>query len=272
MSSDARDAYIAGKSGSTTYTPSSTSDGTDAASAFAAGVASTQSDKPEIFQNTVSQQDDGSFVVDKNPLQQQLDNFVRYVSRLASGEDVGGAMAGGAQRSKLAESIFNPMTLVDVGVTTLRYEVLAALLAKGVKASELEEILDLGSSTSFAAVNIAINNLAKSYGIDIDTEYQYEENLSENEMRKINNSSMGSSDTGGKPQFPPSQTIRTENEAASASQVPIELLNQIANNSTLANANVINPNTMAAGQSVFGQDDPVFSGIMSTNVGKQRVA
>jgi len=29
---------------------------------------------------------------------------------------------------------------------------------------------------------------------------------------------------------------------------------------------------MAAGQSVFGQNDPVFSGIMSTNVGKQRVA
>jgi len=201
-----------------------------------------------------------------------LDNFVRYVARLASGEDVGGAMAGGTQRAKYAMAIFNPATLVDVAVTTIRYDVLAALLSKGVKASELEEILDIGKSSSFAAVNIAINNLAKSYGIDIDTEYQYEENLSENEMRKINNSSMGSSDTGGKPQFPPSQTIRTENEAASASQVPIELLNQIANNSTLANANVINPNTMAAGQSVFGQDDPVFSGIMSTNVGRQRVA
>ena len=50
------------------------------------------------------------------------------------------------------------------------------------------------------------------------------------------------------------------------SQVPI------ANNSTLSQTNVINPNTMAAGQSVFGLDDPVFSGIMSTNVGRQRVA
>jgi hypothetical protein len=82
---------------------------------------------------------------------------------------------------------------------------------------------------------------------------------------------MGSSDTGGKPQFPPSQTIRGD-ETAAASQIPVELLNQVANNSTLSQANVINPNTMAAGQSVFGQDDPVFSGIMSTNVGKQRVA
>jgi len=200
-----------------------------------------------------------------------LDNFVRYVSRLASGEDVGGAMAGGAQRGKLAESIFNPATLVDVAVTTVRYDVLAALLSKGVKASELQQILDLGSSTSFAAVNVAINNLAKSYNIDIDTEYQYEENLSEDEMRNIKPSSMGSSDIGDKPQFPPSQTIRPD-ETAAASQIPVELLNQVANNSTLSQANVINPNTMAAGQSVFGQDDPIFSGIMQTNVGRQRVA
>ena len=71
-----------------------------------------------------------------------------------------------------------------------------------------------------------INNLAKNYGIDIDTEYQYEENLSEDDMRKIKNSSMGSSDTGGKPQIPPSQTIRND-ETAAASQVPVELLNQV---------------------------------------------
>ena len=49
--------------------------------------------------------------------------------------------------------------------------------------------------------------------------------------------------------------------------------------SSINNTNIImpnipnqNPNIMAAGQSVFGQDDPVFSGIMSTNVGRQRVA
>ena len=201
-----------------------------------------------------------------------LDNFVRYVARLASGEDVGGAMAGGTQRAKYAMAIFNPATLVDVAVTTVRYDVLAALLSKGVKSSELEKILDIGNNQGFAAVNIAINNLAKNYGIDIDTEYQYEENLTIDEMRKIKPSSMGSTDTGGKPQIPPSQIIREGNEAASASQVPVELLNQVANNSTLSQANVINPNMMTAGQSVFGQDDPVFSGIMSTNVGRQRVA
>ena len=50
------------------------------------------------------------------------------------------------------------------------------------------------------------------------------------------------------------------------SQIPI------VNNSTLSQANVINPNIAAAGQSVFGPTDPVFSGIMTTNVGRQRVA
>ena len=50
------------------------------------------------------------------------------------------------------------------------------------------------------------------------------------------------------------------------SQIPI------VNNSTLSQANVINPNIAAAGQNVFGPTDPVFSGIMTTNVGRQRVA
>jgi len=121
MSSDARDAYIAGKSGSTTYTPSSTSDGTDAASAFAAGVASTQSDKPEIFQNTVSQQDDGSFVVEKNPLQQQLDNlqnqdqafeFINTLNQL----DTGGTSGMGILNPELLGYIKDP--LVGLGAFT----------------------------------------------------------------------------------------------------------------------------------------------------------
>ena len=37
--------------------------------------------------------------------------------------------------SLFQKAIFNPATLVDIGLTTLRYDVLAALLAKGVKAS-----------------------------------------------------------------------------------------------------------------------------------------
>jgi len=59
---------------------------------------------------------------------------------------------------------------------------------------------------------------------------------------------------------------------------PAEVEGSSINNTNIIMPNIpnqnpnVNPNIMAAGQSVFGQDDPVFSGIMSTNVGKQRVA
>jgi hypothetical protein len=75
MSSDARDAYKAAISGATSYKPPENSDGTDAQAAFQAGIATTQANKPDIFQDSVSVQSDGSFQVDKNPLQQQLDNL-----------------------------------------------------------------------------------------------------------------------------------------------------------------------------------------------------
>jgi len=74
MSSDARDAYKAAISGATSYTPQNTDD-TNEQAAFAAGIATTQANKPDIFQDSVSVQSDGSFQVDKNPLQQQLDNL-----------------------------------------------------------------------------------------------------------------------------------------------------------------------------------------------------
>tara|TARA_R100001015_G_C4602944_1_gene157924 strand:+ start:132 stop:1199 length:1068 start_codon:yes stop_codon:yes gene_type:complete len=124
MSSDARDAYIAGKSGSTTYTPPSTSDGTDAGSAFAAGVASTQSDKPEIFQDTVSQQDGGSFVVDKNPLQQQLDNlqnqdqafeFINTLNQL----DTGGTGGMGILNPNILGYIKDPLVALGAFTTDM---------------------------------------------------------------------------------------------------------------------------------------------------------
>ena len=59
---------------------------------------------------------------------------------------------------------------------------------------------------------------------------------------------------------------------------PAEVEGSSINNTNIIMPNIpnqnpnVNPNMLAAGQSVFGQDDPVFSGIMDTNVGKQRVA
>jgi len=76
-SSDARDAYIAGSSGSTTYTPPEpgSGDGTNAGSAFEAGVSSTQNNVPGVLQDTVTTDSSGNFVREINPLREQLENL-----------------------------------------------------------------------------------------------------------------------------------------------------------------------------------------------------
>ena len=120
--SDARDAYIAGLSGSTTYTPPSTSDGTNVAEAFSAGVASTQANKPDIFQDTVTTQEkDGTLVRSKNTLQQQLDNlenqdqafeFINTLNQL----DTGGTSGMGILNPNILGYIKDP--LVGLGAFT----------------------------------------------------------------------------------------------------------------------------------------------------------
>ena len=207
---------------------------------------------------------------------EMIDNFIKYAGRLGSGTDVGGAMAGGAQRSLLADSIFAPDALIQLFSTSIRYDILSALLAKGVKPNELAQIVDVSQSGSFNVLNLAINNLAKSYGIDVDTEYVGAEFLSEEEVQNLKPiSSMGSSDFEQKSSIPTSQEIR-ETPLQETSQLPVNLQAPVAS-STLSNVNVasanrINPNTALAGQTVFGTDDPIFSGITNTNVGRQVVA
>ena len=120
--SDARDAYIAGLSGSTTYTPPKTSDGTNVAEAFSAGVASTQANKPDIFQDTVTTQEkDGTLVRSKNTLQQQLDNlenqdqafeFINTLNQL----DTGGTSGMGILNPNVLGYIKDP--LVSLGAFT----------------------------------------------------------------------------------------------------------------------------------------------------------
>ena len=120
--SDARDAYIAGLSGSTTYTPPLKSDGTNVAEAFSAGVASTQANKPDIFQDTVTTQEkDGTLVRSKNTLQQQLDNlenqdqafeFINTLNQL----DTGGTSGMGILNPNILGYIKDP--LVGLGAFT----------------------------------------------------------------------------------------------------------------------------------------------------------
>ncbi len=121
--SNAREAYIAGLSGSTTYTPSSTNDGTNVAEAFSAGVQTNQQNqnKPDIFQDTVSVQDDGSFQVEKNPLQQQLENLETQdqafnLINTLNEMDTGGTSGMGILNPNLLGYIKNP--LADLGAFT----------------------------------------------------------------------------------------------------------------------------------------------------------
>jgi len=121
MSSDARDAYIAGLSGSTTYTPPSTSDGTNAADAFQAGVNTSQSNVPSAFQDTVTTNDQGNFEREKNPLQQQLENLQNQDQALdlintINEMDTGGTGGMGILNPNLLGYIKDP--LVGLGAFT----------------------------------------------------------------------------------------------------------------------------------------------------------
>jgi hypothetical protein len=121
MSSDARDAYIAGLSGSTTYTPPSTSDGTNAAGAFQAGVNTSQSNVPGAFQDTVTTNDQGNFEREKNPLQQQLENLQNQDQALdlintINEMDTGGTGGMGILNPNLLGYIKDP--LVGLGAFT----------------------------------------------------------------------------------------------------------------------------------------------------------
>jgi hypothetical protein len=121
MSSDARDAYIAGLSGSTTYTPPSTSDGTNAAGAFQAGVNTSQSNVPSAFQDTVTTNDQGNFEREKNPLQQQLENLQNQDQALdlintINEMDTGGTGGMGILNPNLLGYIKDP--LVGLGAFT----------------------------------------------------------------------------------------------------------------------------------------------------------
>ena len=121
MSSDARDAYIAGLSGSTTYTPPSTSDGTNAAAAFQAGVNTSQSNVPSAFQDTVTTNDQGNFEREKNPLQQQLENLQNQDQALdlintINEMDTGGTGGMGILNPNLLGYIKDP--LVGLGAFT----------------------------------------------------------------------------------------------------------------------------------------------------------
>tara|TARA_S200002703_G_scaffold88975_1_gene76849 strand:- start:602 stop:3610 length:3009 start_codon:yes stop_codon:yes gene_type:complete len=207
---------------------------------------------------------------DENSIK-NLTDYKIYISRLLEGGDVGGAIAGASQRSLLRESVLNPGLLVEFGITTFKNEVLARILAKQANTKNLiDHNLTIFDNAKFASILSAYDRLADEFGV-VGTGG---DPINSATVPQIVPSSMSEYRPFDESQVAPlSSTLPTLDSMGKGADLPtINSQVPIASNSTLSQANVINPNMMAAGQSVFGQDDPVFSGIMSTNVGRQRVA
>ena len=163
--------------------------------------------------------------------------------------------------------MFNAPKLFNIGTTLVKYDLLAQALSKPVTQEILQGVTNEQLRSNPAQVIKALltsltREISDDFGqypestLEAVDEYDFISNIEDDAPKPALNVTLPTLDSMGK-----GAELPTVN-----SQVPI------ANNSTLSQANVINPNMMTAGQSVFGQDDPVFSGIMSTNVGKQRVA
>jgi hypothetical protein len=193
--------------------------------------------------------------------EQDLQNFSDiglYVSRLADAGDVGGPMAAGSLRAKVAESIFNPFSLVDVGLTILRYDLLARILARPASTKVLREYQDnILDSKSLDGIILSIGQLARGTE-EGDTPFVVEEFLDPRELE-------------------------------SSAQVPVEVPTTAVPGSAVSSAQVVAPlptmsqqgapMNVARAQQAF-PFDPIFAagggsidkqGIMNTSRGRQMV-
>jgi len=192
--------------------------------------------------------------------EQDLQNFSDiglYVSRLGEAGDVGGPMAAGSLRAKVAESIFNPFSLVDVGLTILRYDLLARILARPASVKVLRDYQDdILNSKTLDGIILSIGQLARDTQ-EGDTPFVAEEFLDPRELE-------------------------------SSAQIPVQIPTTAVPGSAVSSAQVIAPlPTMSQGapmnvaraQQAF-PFDPIFAagggsinkqGIMNTSRGRQMV-
>lgn len=117
---DPRGAYIAGSSGSPTYSSSSPLSPAET-SAFTAGVQSTQQNVPQVFQDTV-QQEGSNLQVEKNPLREQLENlqnqdqaidFINTLNQI----DTGGTSGMGILQPEVLGFIKEPLAALGAFTT-----------------------------------------------------------------------------------------------------------------------------------------------------------
>ena len=202
----------------------------------------------------------------------KLNDYSTYIARLREGGDVGGAITGATQRSRLSE--FNPATLLEFAIVGFKNDILARILAKpGNTKAIIENVQSPLDRVRFGAILGAYDRLADEFGITLTEGDQINTGVF---TQTVPVSSIIKGERFKSDTYP--EIIERDNQKPKedqTSQIPVNLLDAIPssslNNFNLAN-NKINTNIAAAGQRVFGTDDPVFSGIANTNVGRQVVA
>lgn len=208
-----------------------------------------------------------------------LQNFADidlYVSRLGEAGDVGGPMAAGSLRAKVAESIFNPFTLVDVGLTIVRYDILSRILASPATVKTLRQYQDgLLNSRTLDGIILSIGNLAKPRA-EGDTPFVFEEFM---------DPSMNLIEESENQQDQPSED-QVSNQAAG--QVPVQVPTSVVPGSAISSAQVVLPPLPTMGNQTANAPraqqafpfDPIFAamggsitnqGIMNTSRGRQMV-
>lgn len=197
-----------------------------------------------------------------------IKNIDRYFTIINSANPKVGSILQQAELSAdLVKNMFNAPGLFNVGTTLVKYDLLARALSKPVTQEILAGVTNEQLRSNPAMVIKALlTSLTREISDDFGT---YDESV----LEGVGGYDLMSDVDDDRPPDALNVTLPTLDSMGKGANLPtVNSQVPIANNSTLSQANVINPNTMAAGQSVFGQDDPVFSGIMSTNVGRQRVA
>jgi len=198
-----------------------------------------------------------------------IKNIDRYFTIInAANPKIGSVLQQAELSADLVKNMFNAPGLFNVGTTLVKYDLLARALSKPVTQEILQGVTnDQLRSNPAQVIKALLTSLTREISDDFGTGYD------ESVLEGVGGYDLMSDVDDDRPPDALNVTLPTLDSMDKGAELPtVNSQVPIANNSTLSQANVINPNTMAAGQSVFGQDDPVFSGIMSTNVGRQRVA
>jgi hypothetical protein len=197
-----------------------------------------------------------------------IKNVDRYFTIINSANPKVGSILQQAELSAdFVKNMFDAPGLINVGTTLVKYDLLARMLSQPVTQEILANVTkEQLRSNPAMVIKALLTSLTREISDDFGT---YEEGV----LESVGKYDLMSDIEDDAPAPALDVTLPTLDSIGKGTELPkVNSQIPIVNNSTLSQANVINPNIVAAGQSVFGSTDPVFGGIMTTNVGRQRVA